>query len=104
MPSWFIYYNSIYLKESLVFFPPPAPKKLCNEKIILFFQSGLCCGVEHLRKVLFWSVFNNFSSVYLLPDLFPCRFPLFTAVYEICYKNKPVSEFITCLQDHPEHL
>ncbi|XP_025025193.1 glycerol-3-phosphate dehydrogenase [NAD(+)], cytoplasmic isoform X1 [Python bivittatus] len=32
------------------------------------------------------------------------KFPLFTAVYEICYKNKPVSEFITCLQDHPEHL
>ncbi|ETE71385.1 Glycerol-3-phosphate dehydrogenase [NAD+], cytoplasmic, partial [Ophiophagus hannah] len=32
------------------------------------------------------------------------KFPLFTAVYEICYKNKPVSEFITCLQAHPEHL
>ncbi|XP_061471210.1 glycerol-3-phosphate dehydrogenase [NAD(+)], cytoplasmic isoform X2 [Rhineura floridana] len=32
------------------------------------------------------------------------KFPLFTAVYEICYKGKPVSDFIKCLQNHPEHL
>ncbi|KAJ7317874.1 hypothetical protein JRQ81_004036 [Phrynocephalus forsythii] len=32
------------------------------------------------------------------------KFPLFTAVYEICYTGKPVTEFITCLQNHPEHL
>ncbi|XP_078062822.1 glycerol-3-phosphate dehydrogenase [NAD(+)], cytoplasmic-like [Mustelus asterias] len=31
------------------------------------------------------------------------RFPLFTAVYQICYECKPVSEFILCLQDHPAH-
>ncbi|XP_048474920.1 glycerol-3-phosphate dehydrogenase 1-like protein [Rhincodon typus] len=31
------------------------------------------------------------------------KFPLFTAVYQICYESKPVSEFIKCLQDHPEH-
>lgn len=31
------------------------------------------------------------------------RFPLFMAVYKICYENHPVSEFICCLQNHPEH-
>ncbi|CAI9534485.1 unnamed protein product [Staurois parvus] len=32
------------------------------------------------------------------------KFPLFTAVYLICYEGKPVTEFITCLQNHPEHM
>ncbi|XP_019411970.1 PREDICTED: glycerol-3-phosphate dehydrogenase [NAD(+)], cytoplasmic [Crocodylus porosus] len=32
------------------------------------------------------------------------KFPLFTAVYQICYKGRPVAEFITCLQNHPEHI
>uniref|UniRef100_UPI00254186F3 glycerol-3-phosphate dehydrogenase [NAD(+)], cytoplasmic n=1 Tax=Euleptes europaea TaxID=460621 RepID=UPI00254186F3 len=32
------------------------------------------------------------------------KFPLFTAVYQICYEGKPVSDFIKCLQNHPEHL
>ncbi|KAJ8371948.1 hypothetical protein AAFF_G00298210 [Aldrovandia affinis] len=32
------------------------------------------------------------------------RFPLFNAVYQICYQGHPVSEFIGCLQNHPEHL
>lgn len=32
------------------------------------------------------------------------KFPLFTAVYEICYKGRPVREFIDCLQNHPEHM
>ncbi|XP_043939752.1 glycerol-3-phosphate dehydrogenase [NAD(+)], cytoplasmic [Protopterus annectens] len=32
------------------------------------------------------------------------KFPLFTAVYQICYEGHPVREFITCLQNHPEHL
>lgn len=32
------------------------------------------------------------------------EYPLFTAVDSICYHGKPVSEFITCLQSHPEHL
>ncbi|KYO27217.1 glycerol-3-phosphate dehydrogenase [NAD(+)], cytoplasmic [Alligator mississippiensis] len=32
------------------------------------------------------------------------KFPLFTAVYQICYKGRPVAEFITCLQSHPEHI
>ncbi|KAM8933452.1 glycerol-3-phosphate dehydrogenase 1-like protein [Pelodytes ibericus] len=31
------------------------------------------------------------------------KFPLFVAVYKICYENRPVEEFITCLQNHPEH-
>uniref|UniRef100_A0A673L2B7 Glycerol-3-phosphate dehydrogenase [NAD(+)] n=1 Tax=Sinocyclocheilus rhinocerous TaxID=307959 RepID=A0A673L2B7_9TELE len=31
------------------------------------------------------------------------RFPLFNAVYEICYEGRPVTEFIHCLQNHPEH-
>ncbi|XP_038642225.1 glycerol-3-phosphate dehydrogenase [NAD(+)], cytoplasmic-like isoform X2 [Scyliorhinus canicula] len=31
------------------------------------------------------------------------KFPLFTAVYQICYECKPVSEFVQCLQNHPEH-
>uniref|UniRef100_A0A1A7XTQ8 Glycerol-3-phosphate dehydrogenase [NAD(+)] n=1 Tax=Iconisemion striatum TaxID=60296 RepID=A0A1A7XTQ8_9TELE len=32
------------------------------------------------------------------------KFPLFTAVYQICYEGKAVKEFITCLQNHPEHM
>lgn len=32
------------------------------------------------------------------------KFPLFTAVYQICYEKRPVQEFITCLQNHPEHM
>ncbi|XDV49539.1 hypothetical protein PO909_018771 [Leuciscus waleckii] len=31
------------------------------------------------------------------------KFPLFNAVYEICYEGRPVTEFILCLQNHPEH-
>ncbi|XP_023612117.1 glycerol-3-phosphate dehydrogenase [NAD(+)], cytoplasmic isoform X1 [Myotis lucifugus] len=32
------------------------------------------------------------------------KFPLFMAVYRICYESQPVGEFIRCLQNHPEHL
>uniref|UniRef100_A0A665U710 Glycerol-3-phosphate dehydrogenase [NAD(+)] n=1 Tax=Echeneis naucrates TaxID=173247 RepID=A0A665U710_ECHNA len=32
------------------------------------------------------------------------KFPLFTAVYQICFESKPVTEFISCLQNHPEHM
>ncbi|XP_052003632.1 glycerol-3-phosphate dehydrogenase 1-like protein [Xyrauchen texanus] len=32
------------------------------------------------------------------------KFPLFTAVYQICFEGKPVEDMITCLQNHPEHL
>ncbi|XP_062854293.1 glycerol-3-phosphate dehydrogenase 1a [Trichomycterus rosablanca] len=32
------------------------------------------------------------------------KFPLFTAVYEICYEGRPVHQFISCLQNHPAHL
>ncbi|XP_077176476.1 glycerol-3-phosphate dehydrogenase 1-like protein [Paroedura picta] len=32
------------------------------------------------------------------------KFPLFVTVYQICYEGKPVKEFITCLQNHPEHM
>ncbi|XP_018419255.1 PREDICTED: glycerol-3-phosphate dehydrogenase 1-like protein isoform X1 [Nanorana parkeri] len=32
------------------------------------------------------------------------KFPLFTAVYRICYEKKPVEEVISCLQSHPEHM
>ncbi|XP_063159997.1 glycerol-3-phosphate dehydrogenase 1-like protein isoform X2 [Candoia aspera] len=32
------------------------------------------------------------------------KFPLFTAVYRICYEGKPVQEMISCLQSHPEHI
>lgn len=31
------------------------------------------------------------------------KFPLFTAVYQICYEGKPVGELISCLQNHPEY-
>ncbi|XP_063113163.1 glycerol-3-phosphate dehydrogenase 1-like protein isoform X1 [Cavia porcellus] len=31
------------------------------------------------------------------------KFPLFTAVYQICYEGRPVSEMLSCLQSHPEH-
>ncbi|XP_010621963.1 glycerol-3-phosphate dehydrogenase [NAD(+)], cytoplasmic isoform X1 [Fukomys damarensis] len=32
------------------------------------------------------------------------KFPLFTAVYKVCYEGQPVDEFIRCLQNHPEHM
>uniref|UniRef100_A0A7J8JF19 Glycerol-3-phosphate dehydrogenase [NAD(+)] n=1 Tax=Rousettus aegyptiacus TaxID=9407 RepID=A0A7J8JF19_ROUAE len=32
------------------------------------------------------------------------KFPLFMAVYRICYESQPVGEFIHCLQNHPEHM
>ncbi|KAK6327189.1 hypothetical protein J4Q44_G00028340 [Coregonus suidteri] len=32
------------------------------------------------------------------------KFPLFVAVYQICFEGKPVQEMISCLQRHPEHL
>ncbi|XP_078084310.1 glycerol-3-phosphate dehydrogenase [NAD(+)], cytoplasmic-like [Mustelus asterias] len=32
------------------------------------------------------------------------KFPLFVAVYQICYEKRPVRDFIICLQDHPEHM
>ncbi|XP_063076514.1 glycerol-3-phosphate dehydrogenase 1a [Engraulis encrasicolus] len=32
------------------------------------------------------------------------KFPLFNAVYEICYQGRKVTEFIDCLQNHPEHM
>ncbi|XP_061571852.1 glycerol-3-phosphate dehydrogenase 1-like protein [Cololabis saira] len=32
------------------------------------------------------------------------KFPLFSAVYKICFEGKEVKEFITCLQNHPEHM
>ncbi|KAF7208163.1 glycerol-3-phosphate dehydrogenase [NAD(+)], cytoplasmic [Nothobranchius furzeri] len=32
------------------------------------------------------------------------KFPLFTAVHEICFNSHPVTDFIKCLQNHPEHM
>ncbi|XP_068171489.1 glycerol-3-phosphate dehydrogenase 1b [Antennarius striatus] len=32
------------------------------------------------------------------------KFPLFTAVYQICFNGHQVSDFIKCLQNHPEHM
>ncbi|XP_042560531.1 glycerol-3-phosphate dehydrogenase 1b [Clupea harengus] len=32
------------------------------------------------------------------------KFPLFNAVYQICFEGHPVKEFVTCLQNHPEHM
>ncbi|XP_034446758.1 glycerol-3-phosphate dehydrogenase [NAD(+)], cytoplasmic isoform X1 [Hippoglossus hippoglossus] len=46
------------------------------------------------------------AEVYLIlkhKDLID-KFPLFNAVYQICYQDQPVTEFIRCLQNHPEHM
>ncbi|PIK60701.1 putative glycerol-3-phosphate dehydrogenase [Apostichopus japonicus] len=32
------------------------------------------------------------------------RYPLFTAIHKICFEGEPVTEFITCLHNHPEHM
>ncbi|XP_023669164.1 glycerol-3-phosphate dehydrogenase [NAD(+)], cytoplasmic-like isoform X3 [Paramormyrops kingsleyae] len=32
------------------------------------------------------------------------KFPLFTAVYRICYQGQSIKHFISCLQNHPEHM
>lgn len=55
-------------------------------------------SLPHLSKyrIVLWYFFTFFFS-------FP-RFPLFTAVYQICYEGKPVQEMISCLQSHPEHI
>uniref|UniRef100_A0A671LHR8 Glycerol-3-phosphate dehydrogenase [NAD(+)] n=1 Tax=Sinocyclocheilus anshuiensis TaxID=1608454 RepID=A0A671LHR8_9TELE len=31
-------------------------------------------------------------------------FPLFVSVYQICFEGRQVKEFISCLQNHPEHM
>uniref|UniRef100_A0A674NVR0 Glycerol-3-phosphate dehydrogenase [NAD(+)] n=1 Tax=Takifugu rubripes TaxID=31033 RepID=A0A674NVR0_TAKRU len=31
-------------------------------------------------------------------------YPLFSAIYQICFEGRDVKEFITCLQNHPEHM
>ncbi|KAL3060759.1 hypothetical protein OYC64_015160 [Pagothenia borchgrevinki] len=30
------------------------------------------------------------------------KFPLFTAVYQICFEGRPVQQMISCLQSHPD--
>ncbi|KAM8914352.1 glycerol-3-phosphate dehydrogenase [NAD(+)], cytoplasmic-like isoform 2-T2 [Spinachia spinachia] len=32
------------------------------------------------------------------------KFPLFTAVHQICFNGHSVTDFIKCLQNHPEHM
>lgn len=32
------------------------------------------------------------------------RFPLFTTIYKICYEGRSIQDFISCLQEHPEHI
>ncbi|XP_074126528.1 glycerol-3-phosphate dehydrogenase [NAD(+)], cytoplasmic [Sminthopsis crassicaudata] len=32
------------------------------------------------------------------------KFPLFMAVYQVCYEGHPIQKFIQCLQNHPEHM
>ncbi|XP_038277595.1 glycerol-3-phosphate dehydrogenase 1-like protein [Dermochelys coriacea] len=32
------------------------------------------------------------------------KFPLFSTVYQICYEGRLVQEFISCLQNHPQHI
>ncbi|KAK6182604.1 hypothetical protein SNE40_010251 [Patella caerulea] len=32
------------------------------------------------------------------------RFPLFTAIHRICKNELPVSQFMDCLKNHPEHM
>ncbi|KAI1885036.1 hypothetical protein AGOR_G00216040 [Albula goreensis] len=32
------------------------------------------------------------------------KFPLFVSVYQICFEGRAVRDFITCLQNHPEHM
>ncbi|XP_016117018.1 glycerol-3-phosphate dehydrogenase 1-like protein [Sinocyclocheilus grahami] len=32
------------------------------------------------------------------------KFPLFVSVYQICFEGRQVQDFISCLQNHPEHM
>uniref|UniRef100_A0A673HMI4 Glycerol-3-phosphate dehydrogenase [NAD(+)] n=1 Tax=Sinocyclocheilus rhinocerous TaxID=307959 RepID=A0A673HMI4_9TELE len=32
------------------------------------------------------------------------QFPLFVSVYQICFEGRQVQDFISCLQNHPEHM
>lgn len=62
-----------------------------------------CCHAS--RGLLIY----RFSLLCLVRDLLLfCfllfRFPLFAAVYKICYEGKPVQEMISCLQSHPQHI
>lgn len=69
--------------------------------IPLFKGLGSCCPSLWHTSLYPPSFCLNVLSDSLHP---PCRFPLFTAVYQICFEGKPVQEMISCLQSHPEHL
>uniref|UniRef100_A0A2K6M924 glycerol-3-phosphate dehydrogenase (NAD(+)) n=1 Tax=Rhinopithecus bieti TaxID=61621 RepID=A0A2K6M924_RHIBE len=43
------------------------------------------------------------AEVRILNSRIVDKFPLFTAVYQICYESRPVQEMLSCLQSHPEH-
>ncbi|OXB58384.1 hypothetical protein ASZ78_012412 [Callipepla squamata] len=32
------------------------------------------------------------------------KFPLFTTIYKICYEGESIQNFISCLQNHPQHI
>ncbi|XP_068805232.1 glycerol-3-phosphate dehydrogenase 1-like protein [Struthio camelus] len=32
------------------------------------------------------------------------KFPLFRSIYQICYEGRAVQDFISCLQNHPQHI
>lgn len=49
-----------------------------------------------------WNQFVSLQHSTMPPPSF--RFPLFNAVYQICFEGHPVTEFISCLQNHPEHM
>lgn len=37
-------------------------------------------------------------------DMSEKDYPMFVAVYKICYEHQPIESLLTCLQDHPAHL
>lgn len=62
-----------------------------------------CCG-KTVLNVHHSYTFCTRGSLALTRLFDFCRFPLFSAIYQICFEDRDVKEFITCLQNHPEHI
>ncbi|KAG2468121.1 GPDA dehydrogenase, partial [Polypterus senegalus] len=81
-----------------------------NNFFMALFSSPLLQSIEQLEKEMLngqklqgpqtSAELNHILKHKNLAD----KFPLFMAVYEICYEGRPVTEFIKCLQNHPEHM
>lgn len=55
-------------------------------------------------SILDWLFTKSLFPKYLPVFFLYCRFPLFTAIHNICKGNLEVQKFMDCLKNHPEHM